>query len=90
MDISEIARLNSIKDVVVRTRLSRSKVYEEMGSGRLQSVKVGSRRLVTESQLIVYIDNLIETGTPGGACLVTADAAVEADVVQPVTVVVRP
>ena len=38
--MSETVRLNSIKDVVVRTRLSRSKVCEEMGSGRLQSVKV--------------------------------------------------
>jgi excisionase family DNA binding protein len=59
-------RLNSIKDVVARLRVSRSKVYEEIGSGRLQSVSVGRRRLVTESQLIDYIDSLIETGSAGG------------------------
>jgi excisionase family DNA binding protein len=64
-----ITRLNSIKDVVGRTRLSRSKVYEEMESGRLKSVKVGRRRLVTESQLIEYIENLIQSGTPEGGAL---------------------
>jgi len=58
--------LNSIKDVVARTNLSRSKVYEEMDSGRLKSVKVGRRRLVTESQLIDYIDSLMQAGTAGG------------------------
>jgi excisionase family DNA binding protein len=82
--------LNSIKDVVARTRLSRSKVYEEMDSGRLKSVKVGRRRLVTESQLIDFIDALIEAGTPDGGCCVTPDAVVEGDVVRPGTAVVRP
>jgi excisionase family DNA binding protein len=53
-------RLNSVKDIVVRTGLSRSTIYEEMGSGRLQSVKVGRRRLITESQLIDYVDGLVE------------------------------
>jgi excisionase family DNA binding protein len=54
--------LNSIKDVVARTRLSRSKVYEEMDSGRLRSVKVGRRRLGTESALVDYIESLVEAG----------------------------
>jgi len=55
--------LNSIKDVVLRTRLSRSKVYEEMDSGRLKSVKVGRRRLIAESQLIDFINSLVEAAT---------------------------
>ena len=59
--------MNDIKDVVRRTRLSRSKIYEELESGRLKSVKVGRRRLVTESQLIDYIDNLITAGAREGA-----------------------
>jgi len=59
--------LNDIKDVVRRTRLSRSKIYEELESGRLKSVKVRRRRLVTESQLIDYIDNLITAGAREGA-----------------------
>jgi excisionase family DNA binding protein len=50
--------LNSIPDVVARTSLSRSTVYEEMASGRLRSVKVGRRRLITESALVAYIEGL--------------------------------
>jgi excisionase family DNA binding protein len=64
--MSEAVRLNSIKDIVARTGLSRSTVYEEMDSGRLRSVKVGRRRLIPESALVDYIDNLIEAGTPAG------------------------
>jgi excisionase family DNA binding protein len=63
----QTARLLDIKDVVVKTRLSRSKLYEEMASGRLKSVKVGRRRLITESQLIDFIDNLVDAGTAPGA-----------------------
>jgi len=66
-EIIEINHLNDIKDVVRRTRLSRSKIYEELESGRLKSVKVRRRRLVTESQLIDYIDNLITAGAREGA-----------------------
>ena len=55
--------LNSIKDIVARTGLSRSTVYEEMDSGRLRSVKVGRRRLIPESALIDYIDNLMGAAT---------------------------
>ena len=61
--MSETVRLNSIKDIVARTGLSRSTVYEEMDSGRLRSVKVGRRRLIPESALVDYIDNLIGTTT---------------------------
>jgi excisionase family DNA binding protein len=61
--------LNSIKDVVIRTRLSRSKIYEELANGRLKSVKVGRRRLITESALVDYIDYLVETTTPSGGAL---------------------
>jgi excisionase family DNA binding protein len=56
--MSESIRLNNVKDVVTRTRLSRSTIYLEMDRGRLRSVKVGNRRLVTESALIEYINNL--------------------------------
>jgi excisionase family DNA binding protein len=56
--MSENVHLNSVKDVVARTRLSRSKVYEEIASGRLRSVKVGGRRLILESAFVDYIDGL--------------------------------
>jgi len=63
--MSDAMRLNNIKEVVTRLQVSRSKVYEEIDSGRLQSVKVGRRRLVTESQLIAYIKSLVTAGTAG-------------------------
>jgi excisionase family DNA binding protein len=62
-----IARLNSVNDVVARTRLSRSKVYEEISSGRLRSVKVGARRLISEAALVDYIDGLADASDEGGA-----------------------
>jgi excisionase family DNA binding protein len=61
--------LNSIKDVVTRTRLSRSKIYEELANGRLKSVKVGRRRLITESALVDYVDHLVEAATSNGRAL---------------------
>jgi excisionase family DNA binding protein len=60
--MSETVQLNSIKDVVARTRLSRSTIYQELASGRLRSVKVGARRLIVESALIDYIDGLADSG----------------------------
>ncbi|MDR3660854.1 MAG: helix-turn-helix domain-containing protein [Mycobacterium sp.] len=73
----ENARLNSIKDVMTKTNLSRSTIYGEMGSGRLRSVKVGRRRLVPESALIDYINGLIEAGAAGGDDISTADESGE-------------
>jgi excisionase family DNA binding protein len=63
--MAENVCLNSIKDIVARTGLSRSTVYEEMDSGRLRSVKVGRRRLIPESALIDYINNLIAADSKG-------------------------
>lgn len=59
--MSRNIRLNSVMDIVPRTGLSRSTIYEELGSGRLQSVKVGRRRLIAESQLTEYVNGLIES-----------------------------
>ncbi len=60
--MTEAARLNSIKQIVDRTDLSRSKLYTEMSAGRLRYVKVGSRRLIPESALVDYIDSLDAVG----------------------------
>jgi hypothetical protein len=78
--MSETARLNSVQEVLARVPLSRSKLYQEMASGQLKSVKVGRRRLVAECQLIDYIDRLVEAGTSDGGCPLTPNAVVEADV----------
>lgn len=57
------ARLNSVETVIERLGVGRSKVYEELGSGRLRSVKVGRRRLVSETALIDYIEQLESGGS---------------------------
>ena len=51
-------RLNSVEDVMERLNLGRSKVYEELGTGRLRSIKVGRRRLVSEAALVAFINQL--------------------------------
>lgn len=56
------ARLNSIETVIERLGLGRSKVYEELSSGRLRSVKVGRRRLISEAALVDYIEHLEHGG----------------------------
>jgi excisionase family DNA binding protein len=69
--MSDMARLNSIKNIVARTTLGRSTVYKEISSGRLRSVSVGRRRLIPEAALIDFIDALIETATTDRACAIT-------------------
>jgi excisionase family DNA binding protein len=63
--MTQNVRLNGIKEIVARSGLSRSTIYEEMDSGRLQSVKVGSRRLIPESAFVDFIDNLIGASKQG-------------------------
>ena len=61
--MNDTIRLNNVKDVMDRLRLGKSKVYAEMDSGRLRSVKVGSRRLIPESAIVDYIQSLIDNTT---------------------------
>ncbi|EPQ72838.1 excisionase family DNA-binding protein [Mycobacterium marinum] len=61
--MSNDVRLNSVKEIVGRTGLSRSTIYEEMSNGHLRSVKVGRRRLIPKAALIDYINNLISADT---------------------------
>ena len=60
------ARLNSVEEVIQRVGLGRTKLYEEISSGRLRSIKVGSRRLISEAALHDYIASL-ESGGPDAA-----------------------
>jgi excisionase family DNA binding protein len=55
------ARLNPVEDVMKRLGLGRSTLYALMASGQLRSVKVGRRRLISESAIIDFIEAL-ETG----------------------------
>ena len=87
--MSGTEHLNSVKEIQDRLRVGRSTVYTEIASGRLKSVVVGRRRLVAESQLVDYIDSLIEMGTTEGAARVAAELVFQADVVQPGKAVIQ-
>jgi len=52
--------LMSIAQVCEETGLGRTRVYEELTSGRLKSIKVGSRRLVPSSMLDEWIAELLD------------------------------
>ena len=55
-------RLLSIKTVAAALSLSRTKVYNEIGAGRLRSLRVGGRRLIPEDAVAEYIASLSEAG----------------------------
>lgn len=59
--VGQVARLHHVESVMERLGLGRSKVFELMGNGQLRSVKVGRRRLVSESAIVEFI-NRIEAG----------------------------
>jgi excisionase family DNA binding protein len=62
------ARLNSVENCMDRLNLGRTEVFRLLGSGRLRSVKVGRRRLVSEAALVDFINQLDAGGfaTNGG------------------------
>jgi excisionase family DNA binding protein len=47
--------LNPIPAVCERLNIGRTVVYREIAAGRLRSVKVGARRLVSEGALTEYV-----------------------------------
>ncbi len=55
---SESKLLLDIPEVCDRTSLGRSRIYEEIGSGRLKIVKVGARTLVSVDALKEWIASL--------------------------------
>ncbi len=55
--------LNSILDSAHRLAVGRSKVYELIGAGAIKTVKIGKRRLITETELKRYAESL-EDGPP--------------------------
>ena len=69
-----IPRLHGIRAVQERLSLSRSSVFQLIGSGELRSVKVAGRRLVPEQAIIDFIAKLDSAAqkhylTPWGAAL---------------------
>jgi excisionase family DNA binding protein len=50
--------LYSVPDITAKTRVGRTLVYREIASGRLRSVKVGARRLVSAAALDEWVQLL--------------------------------
>ena len=50
--------LHKIEAASVRLGIGRSVLYREISTGRLHSVKLGGRRLVSESALLEYVELL--------------------------------
>lgn len=57
-----IERANGIDEVLYRLGISRSKLYLEIGDGRLVARKIGGRTVVLESDLRRYLDALPRVG----------------------------
>ena len=66
------ARLHPVETVMERLGVGRSTVFALMSSGELRSCKVGRRRLIPESAIVEFIENL-EQGTRAGAAPSDAD-----------------
>jgi excisionase family DNA binding protein len=58
----EDRRLYRVTEVAVFLNVSRSKVYELLGSGNLPSVKIDRTRLVRGSDLRQYVESLRPVG----------------------------
>ena len=52
-------KLYTIKDLTCLSSRSRGKLYEDLNSGDLASLKVDGRRLFTPEMVDNYVDNLI-------------------------------
>ncbi|MGC8635251.1 MAG: excisionase family DNA-binding protein [Candidatus Limnocylindrales bacterium] len=53
-------RLLSVDEAADALGIGRSRLYEEIGTGRLRSLKVGRRRLVPASAITAYIEALVD------------------------------
>ncbi len=53
-------RLLAVDEAAVALGIGRSRLYEEIGAGRVRSVKVGRRRLIPESAITAYIGALAD------------------------------
>lgn len=61
------AQLHSVETVMSRLAIGRSRVFELIRIGQLRSVKVGRRRLVSESAIREFIARLDDAGDPSVA-----------------------
>jgi len=57
-------RLLAIEGVLDRLPIGRTKLYELLGKGELESCSLGARRFVPEDALDAYIERLRSPGAP--------------------------
>ena len=55
--------LYRVKDAAETISVSRSMHYELMASGQIESVRVGSRRLIPQGALVVFVEDLKRQGS---------------------------
>ncbi len=60
--MSDTNYLHPINNLPSKLGIGRSKIYEELASGRLRSVRVGRRRLVPEQAIADFITALEAAG----------------------------
>ena len=53
-----LAQLHNVESVMDRLSIRRSAVFSIMASGELRSIKLGKRRLVSESALREFIERI--------------------------------
>lgn len=58
MNTETLPQLHDIPWVMRRLHLSRSKVFDLLATGQLRSVKVGTRRLISEQAVADFVANL--------------------------------
>jgi len=56
--------MRTVPEAMEWTRLGRTKLYEELRSGRLRSVKVGRRRLIPDQALQAWQESLVADSPP--------------------------
>jgi len=72
------ARCYSIEEVLARAKVSRSRLYQEIGARRLRILKIGRRTLVTEWALRGWLEQLerdAAVGSPGTHAAAAASVA---------------
>ena len=68
MHVSANKLLYRVPEAVEVSGMSRSRLYEKMTAGELESVKVGRTRLIPHDALVAFIDRLREgVGETGSA-----------------------
>ena len=50
--------LLNVEEAVAATSIGRSKLYELMADGTIESVKVGKRRLIPEAALVRFVERV--------------------------------